>query len=783
MGNSSTNIKSKATLKEYSSSSTNIIMYPDFSQGLHMWQPNCNGCHAFVVSSESDYPEAFEFMLSCRFAVVKNNITNRVSAGSTYYVCAWVGILSAYHRVAAHVEGTFVLSTVPHRVKFYLEGPSPEIDLLIRSVLVSSLKDDNPWFDDGLNNWSGRGCKIVLHESMEDGKVLPIFGKSFVATENRTKNYYGIQQEITGRVQPKLAHKVVAIVRIPSGNSNICSANVKATLWDYTAGIGEQYIRIASAQATIHDWVQLEGTIILINSCPKMVIIYLEGPDPGTDILLDNLVVKLAPKSLQSPPNLSDDTDGWFPKGNCTLTVVGNGSPRVLPSMVRDYLGPHEPLSGRYILVTNRTQTRMGPSQMITHKLKPYLTYQVSAWVRIGNGAIRSQNINVVLDVDVQPINGGQVDINDSKWHEISGSFRIENQPTKAMVYVQGPDIGVDFMVSELQIFAFAKSDPGSLAGTFVKIKQTQNSFPFGTCVYRSNLTHKEFLDFFSKNFNWAVFENELKWYWTEPEQGSFSYKDAEDLMNLYTTHNIQLRGNCIFSEVQSWVRSLSNDDMKSAIQNRLTSLLTQCKGKFKYYDVSNEMLHGSFYQDRLGKDIRAKIFKTANKIDPSATLFVNDFNIEKCCEKYIEQILDLQERGDPVGGIGIQGHMDSPIGHIVSSTLNKLGTLGLPIWFTEIDVSLNNEYVRADDLEVMLREAFAHPTVDGIMLWGFWELFMSRDNAHLVNAEGDVNEAAQGHVNKQDEFEFRGFHGSYEVEIVTLSKKKLGKTFVGDQG
>ncbi|KAL2498620.1 glycosyl hydrolase family 10 protein/carbohydrate-binding domain-containing protein [Abeliophyllum distichum] len=95
-----------------------------------------------------------------------------------------------------------------------------------------------------------------------------------------------------------------------------------------------------------------------------------------------------------------------------------------------------------------------------------------------------------------------------------------------------------------------------------------------------------------------------------------------------------------------------------------------------------------------------------------------------------------------------------------------------------------------------MLREAFAHPAVDGVMLWGFWELFMSRDNAHLVNAEGDINEAgnryldlkqqwltrAHGHVDEQGQFEFRGFHGSYEVEVVTLSKK-VTKTFVVDQG
>lgn len=269
----------------------------------------------------------------------------------------------------------------------------------------------------------------------------------------------------------------------------------------------------------------------------------------------------------------------------------------------------------------------------------------------------------------------------------------------------------------------------------------------------------------------------------------------------------MQLRGHCIFWEsegaVQSWIHGLSKNDMSTAVQNRLSGLLTRYKGKFKHYDVNNEMLHNSFYQDHLGKEIRANMFKTANELDPSATLFVNDYSIEdgtdarSSPEKYIQHILDLQEQGAPVGGIGIQGHITSPIGPIVCSALDKLGTLGLPIWFTEVDVASNNEHVRADDLEVMIREAFAHPAVEGVMLWGFWELFMSRDNAHLVNAEGDLNEAgkrylalkqewltrAHGYVNDQCEFGYRGFHGSYEVEVATHSKLKVTKTFVVDQG
>lgn len=41
-----------------------------------------------------------------------------------------------------NLEGTFLLSTMPDRVVFYLEGPSPGVDLLIESVIVASVSPD-----------------------------------------------------------------------------------------------------------------------------------------------------------------------------------------------------------------------------------------------------------------------------------------------------------------------------------------------------------------------------------------------------------------------------------------------------------------------------------------------------------------------------------------------------------------------------------------------------------------------------------------------------------------
>jgi len=40
----------------------------------------------------------------------------------------------------------------------------------------------------------------------------------------------------------------------------------------------------------------------------------------------------------------------------------------------------------------------------------------------------------------------------------------------------------------------------------------------------------------------------------------------------------------------------------------------------------------------------------------------------------------------------------------------------------TEYDSVTPDEYRRADNLENLYRTAFSHPSVEGIVMWGFWE-------------------------------------------------------------
>jgi GH35 family endo-1,4-beta-xylanase len=86
-------------------------------------------------------------------------------------------------------------------------------------------------------------------------------------------------------------------------------------------------------------------------------------------------------------------------------------------------------------------------------------------------------------------------------------------------------------------------------------------------------------------------------------------------------------------------------------------------------------------------------------------------------------------------------------VGEILCDALDKLATTDLPVWLTELDVSESDVDLRADDLEVVLREAYAHPAVEGVVFWGFMQDNMWRKDACLINADGTVNDAGEWSV------------------------------------
>ncbi|OAY65869.1 Endo-1,4-beta-xylanase A [Ananas comosus] len=215
----------------------------------------------------------------------------------------------------------------------------------------------------------------------------------------------------------------------------------------------------------------------------------------------------------------------------------------------------------------------------------------------------------------------------------------------------------------------------------------------------RSDRSRRIFhLEWFVERFNAAVFENELKWYATEPVRGKVNYTVADMMLEFIHRNQITVRGHNIFWEnpkvTPSWVRNLTGDDLRAAVESRIQSLLSRYKGDFVHWDVNNEMLHFDFYEQRLGPNATLDFFRTAMKVDPLATLFMNEFSVVETCEdvesmvdSYILKLKELNDGPEPglLEGIGLQGHFAKPNIPLMRAVLDKLATLQLPIWLTEV--------------------------------------------------------------------------------------------------
>lgn len=325
--------------------------------------------------------------------------------------------------------------------------------------------------------------------------------------------------------------------------------------------------------------------------------------------------------------------------------------------------------------------------------------------------------------------------------------------------------------------------------GIGIRAKQTRHLFAFGSVVNTNLPTNPDYREFFLNHFEWAVFENETKWFYNEPQRDFVTYASAESIYQVCEANGIKVRGHCIFwakeEYTPGWLRNDPPDLMREEIEERLDSVVPHFDGRFLHWDVNNEMLDGDFFRKKLGPEIEPFMFTRAHELDPEALLFVNDYSTVECCpsrtEAYINQITSLIARGAPVQGIGVQGHYWGSTVDAVATLqgLDRLATLNLPIWITEYDIVNYDENARAEALENLYRAAFSHPAVEGILMWGFWAGSHWRgENAAIVNLDWTLNAAGVRYEALMNEwttdlssptdldgkFGFRGFQGTYTI-------------------
>jgi endo-1,4-beta-xylanase len=372
-----------------------------------------------------------------------------------------------------------------------------------------------------------------------------------------------------------------------------------------------------------------------------------------------------------------------------------------------------------------------------------------------------------------------------------------------------------------------------AVSGAEVRFEMTQHAFKFGSAVVSNKFNggsalnavyEQKMLDLDGKGhgFNEIVFENDHKWNAWEQHWFSSQAEIASDMAWL-KSKDISVRGHNLVWPAWQYsptdiTAAQTPDYIKNRIKNHLTSILgypgvgKECID----WDVLNEIVTNNEYANRFantpgyttGRELYTEIYKQARSLAPNSKLYLNDYiAIEQGdspgngIATWKQRIDELLAQGAPIDGIGFQGHFSaSPTGiprvkEILDEFWNKYQ---LEAKVTEYDIGkLASAEMQAKYMRDILTISFAHPSMKGFIMWGFWDGAHWLGNAPIYNQDWTLKPSGTAFIDQvftkwwkdekintalTGEAILRGFKGKYKITVKLADGKIITQTADLDQ-
>ncbi len=263
----------------------------------------------------------------------------------------------------------------------------------------------------------------------------------------------------------------------------------------------------------------------------------------------------------------------------------------------------------------------------------------------------------------------------------------------------------------------------------------------FGAAVAANHLGESGYANTLNAEFNSVTPENEMKWDTIESSQNSFNFGNADRIVTHAQGRGMKVRGHTLVwhSQLPGWVGGLATTQLRSAMNNHITTVMRHYQGKIHSWDVVNEAFQdgnsgarrSSPFQDKLGNGFIEEAFRTARAADPAAKLCYNDYNTDGQNAKsnaVYAMVSDFKNRGVPIDCVGFQSHFNaqSPVPSDYRANLQRFANLGLDVQITELDIE-GSGTAQANSYRTVTEACLAVSRCTGITVWGIPDMYSWR--------------------------------------------------------